>query len=426
MTIIYVAIIAFILILIWRISRPGDLRLTRGYIGRYLQDSQGKGPVRVELDRLPVSLPTAEADERVFYQLRAEFGDGSQQEALVQVFYPLESVQQQRERQAQPGESQQLPTTSTAALQSRYAPNFEKELYQDLTEEQRVVALQRQALDAEIRQLELLNQQDALFPRLLAYDEKRLITFATAVGPQRLDDALQEHDEAGKLALLTPLVEDLARFHDWGRQVMEEFPPGAGHTEEQIKESLRECLQSWVQAGMRLTPDGILEILNALTPLLTTAAAEIGLRLIDSSPRGYFLGEGQVMRPTWGRVVRDVSALDLIELICDPAVRLSAEGEFELMRAYVERRDISAAEKQRLAWDVLRLAVYYRLRLSGFLAIAASEQRDLGLPYWDEATLAHTIRNLRVDLAEDPELATLARLLEPRLERLLSLTASHG
>jgi hypothetical protein len=87
-----------------RLRHPGDLRLNRAFVGHYVQDSRGKGPSRLRIERLGANQTTDDAvQERVFYRLQATFADGTERPLLAQIFYPLESLQQERERGARPG-----------------------------------------------------------------------------------------------------------------------------------------------------------------------------------------------------------------------------------------------------------------------------------------------------------------------------------
>lgn len=418
MTILYVVLLLFIVALIWRINHPGDLRLTRTFIGRHVKDLKGRGPQRIQISRMAVNQPADQPEERVFYNVDAEFADGSKKSILAQIVYPLESLQREQTQKSRPGvDTMMEPMSSPMALQQGgdYTERLKEDPFKDLAKEEKLLAVKTAQLNSEIGGLRHLNRINVLFPRLIVHDEKRLITLTEGVGTKRLDDQLQQLDRDGRMELLQRVIDELAVFHNSSEGLTGLFPPGAGHTEKKIRDGLQDSLSNWDLCGTAVSTTDFLEILEAGRPLMETTQVETGLRLVDSSPRSFFLQGEKAWRISWDGVRQDVSAFDVIELVCDPAVGLSAQDELQLFQYYLERRELAEDEKAELSRDFLRLAVYFRLVLTGFLVRyrAAKLDRQGGIKYWGPEALAGAVRNLRAEMAEDPALAALLARLEP-------------
>lgn len=415
MAILYALLLLFIIVLIWRINHPGDLRLNRAFIGRYVKDLKGRGPQRIQISRLPVNQPADQPEERVFYNVDAEFADGSKKSVLAQIIYPLEALQSQRK--SHPGVDDMMESMSSGSAMQRgdYAERLKEDPFKDMVQEEKLLVAKTVQVNSEVGGLKRLNSIGVLFPRFIAHDEKRWITLTEGVGTRRLDDQLQQLDQAGRRELLQAVVGDLAIFHNSSKGLIGCFPPGAGHTEKKIRDALQDSLANWELCGAPVSTTDFLEILDAARPLLETTQVETGLRLVDSSPRAFFLQGEKAERISWDGVREDVSAFDIIELVCDPAVGLSANDELQLFRYYLERRDLADDEKAELGRDLLRLAIYFRLVLLGYLARYRSAKlgRQGGIKHWGTDALSVVVRNLRAEMAEDPELADLRIRLEP-------------
>lgn len=427
MAILYAVLLLFIVMLIWRINHPGDLRLTRSFIGQYVKDLQGRGPQRIQMSRLPVTQAPDQPEERVYYNIQAQFADGSKKSLLAQIVYPLEALQRDRERKGRPGadESMMEPMAAPMAMQrGDYTERLKEDPFKDLVKEEKVVEAVTKLVKSEVEGLRRLNRIPVIFPRLIAHDAKRLITLTEGVGVNRLDDQLQQRDGSERRELLQAVIRDLAVFHDQGKQLLGSFPPGAGHTEKQIRDALQDSLASWAIVGAPVTEEQFLEILDAARPLLETTQAEIGLRLVDSSPRAFYLQGRQAGRIAWGGVREDISAFDVIELVCDPAAGLAAADELWLLNYYLEQRQLEEGEKAELARDIPRLAIYYRLVLLGYLAQYRSARMDRqpgALKYWGPDAIVGAARNLQAWLAEDGELVGLLEQLRPALTTMQAL-----
>ena len=110
---LYLFVVLLVVSLIaWRVISPGDVRLNRVYLRRYIKDSKGNGPKRLSVKRIPAVIPAGQPEERVCYHIEALFADGSQQQLTAQVFYPLEAMQMERDKQQKPLVTDDLNPTS--------------------------------------------------------------------------------------------------------------------------------------------------------------------------------------------------------------------------------------------------------------------------------------------------------------------------
>ncbi|HBK86030.1 MAG TPA: hypothetical protein DDZ53_08395, partial [Firmicutes bacterium] len=212
MKLLYLILVVTICLLAWRINNPGDLRLNRRYLARYLKDAQGNGPVKVSTRKLVVDRPSGAPEERSFYNIEAEFVDTSRRSIMAQVVYPLEELHREREKKNLPGaqETDMMQGLTNMQGSSDVGARLKEDPFKDLAVEEKVTAAKVAMVKAEVDQLRLLSTRCELFPRLIAHDEQRLITITDSVGKQRLDDVWQELDAVAKQSLLEQLVQDLA------------------------------------------------------------------------------------------------------------------------------------------------------------------------------------------------------------------------
>jgi len=286
MTLIYVILVAAILLLAWRINHPGDLRLNRRYLGRYLKDAHGQGPVRLHTSKLAVDRPAGTPEEKVFYNIEAEFADSSRRSVMVRIFYPLEQLHQEKEKSKLPGGSgSNLLQESMEMQNTDLIPSLTADPYQGLAKEERVTAEKQALVEAEIAILRLLSANDVLFPRLIAHDEQRLITITEPIGTVRLDHAWQELQPEAKQGVLEQLLADLASFHSCTEQLAEHLPKVAAHTSRNVREALATALET----GLNMKPEQAQAAIAAADALVATSQLESGPRLVDCSPRSFFL-----------------------------------------------------------------------------------------------------------------------------------------
>ncbi len=85
-----------------------------------------------------------------------------------------------------------------------------------------------------------------------------------------------------------------------------------------------------------------------------------GVRLADASPRALYVYNGVVRPLNYGQLKQDIVLLDVIELVCDPAVQLTPEEEFDLLKYYIRARFPAEDDQSAVLAELLRLAVHYR------------------------------------------------------------------
>ena len=354
-----------------------------------------------------------------------------------QVFYPLEALQTERDKQQKSMVTDDLnPTTQLSGVPSTPHSDEINKLKEDplkeINEEHRIVEHKTSILQAEVEQLRLLNQYTEFFPKLIHHDNKKHITLMEPVGPNRLDDLLNQKNVQDRVELLRAVVENLARFHKEGQIVSDNLLPGMRHTEELIRSQISGAFQGFVLAGVELSEVDIHEAIDAARVLIDISTAEVGPKLMDASPRAFFSHEGEVRPLDFGRVRNDISAIDIVELLCDPSTGISPEAELELYKHYSFSR-FERVEEQELQTQILvRLGIYYRMVLSGFLVMhfmslakakaksdSESGQRPaLDIKYWTPAVLPRAVESLKFFLARDAELAPLNEMLAPKLDEL--------
>ncbi|HHW98216.1 MAG TPA: hypothetical protein GX738_01145 [Firmicutes bacterium] len=425
MILFYVILVICIVLLAWRINHPGDLRLNRRYLARFLKDSEGRGPVRILTRRLPVDKPVGAPEERVYYHLDTEFADSSKRSVLVQIVYPLEELHEERERRNRPGnEDANLMQGMSSPLQSSsdVGVKLQEDPFKDLAQEEKVKAAKVALVNREIDHLRMLSIYCKVFPRLISHDEQRLITVTEAVGAERLDDIWQEADGLSRKNLLTQLVQDLAVLHSRGKDLASLLPPGPSLNEP----SMRETLSGALVNGLQVAYATVQQVQREASPLYGVAQLDKGIRLANASPRGFFILDGQGRSCHWAGLRRDVSALDVVELICDPALGLAAEEEVELLATYLDRLEQDGDSESELPTltQLRRLVIYFQLVLIGHLALfqregrATSSNNPLGIKHWPATSLAHVAGKVLIHLQADEELATLRDLLVPVLQPL--------
>lgn len=414
---------AILLFLVWRIRQPGDLRLNRAYVAKYVKDNQGKGPTRIQLDKLPVDMAADQPEERVFYHIEALFSDGVERELTAQIFYPLEAWQHEQDKKKKQATENADPTPSASDMQSSaVSEHWRQDPYKDFSSQEKAVEQKLAQLEAELKSLDVLSKAGVLFPRLINHDKRRHITLTEAVGKHRLDDVLQQEAAANRTEILRTIMEDIAHFHEKGKMWQHGLRPGIEHSEQLISDQISKSLAAWEIAGVNLSFDEVKDILESADSLYETTDCPRGVRLVDSSPRAFFWNGKRAQRVDWVGVRWDVSLFDVVELLCDPAVRLSPHEEMSLIEAYLNKRSLPPEEKQQLKKQALRLMIYFRLVLLGYLLTYVSKQSTTkkagNLRYWTSEAVPHLVHNLRTHMDSDEEFETLATLLKDKLQRI--------
>lgn len=423
MIVLYVILVIAILLLAWRINHPGDMRLTRRYLARYLKDGRGRGPTRLQTSKLSVDMPKGASDERVYYNIDAEFADNSRQSVLVQIVYPLEELHKEREKRNLHGGEGASMMPGMGDLQASHSTGtqLKEDPFKELANEEKVMAAKRAMVKAEAEHLRMLAINSGIFPRFVAHDEQRLITITEAVGNWRLDDFWQEGAEADRGRLLTQVVQELAALHVHGHDLAAHLPPGPPHSER----AMREAIYVGLTNGLNAETAVIQQVQASAEPLYVTANLEKGLRLANASPRGFYVHDQQAYSFNWAGLRRGVSALDVVELICDPALNLSAEQETSYFMIYLEKlQQLAGAELEELTLvDLNRLAVYFQLVLLGHLAFFEQGPNAGGTPWgikhWSSKSLPQVAGKLLAHLQADDELDELTAVLAPILQQLM-------
>lgn len=421
-----------IALVVWRVVTPADARLNRRYISRFLKDRNGEGPKRLRVERIPMLTPAGKPEERVFFHVEAQFPDGTIEQVTAQVFYPLEALQMERDKKKKALATDDYNMMQNpASLGGQQTPQEEAERFKEdplkeLTEEHKTVERKTAQLDAEVEQLKLINRCTTLFPQLIAYDRSQHITLMGPVGVTRLDTMLQKGKVPERLALLKTLLSSMVEFHNAGEGLAARLLPAMSHNENLIKGQIAGSFEGYVLAGVSLTETDIMSAVDATSLIWSAGNALYGPKLADGSPRAFCVLDGKVRPVDFSKVRRDITLLDVVEILCDPATGLTPEQELELMKYYVETRFASGEASAGHLRDIIHLAIYYRMVLAGylvkhFIALGKSsgEQRmALEIPYWNQGAIDRNVDALKYYLEHAPELAELRTLLVPKLDAL--------
>jgi hypothetical protein len=416
-------------------------------------------------------LPAAELDELVYYHVQAQFADGSRQEATVQVVYPLESLQREREQKQKPNMAEDFnPLQNPVALSGQRtaldeAGKFKEDPLRELTEERKLIEQKTAQFDREVALLGRINSRSDLFPRLIAYDRAKHIAVLGSVGVRRLDVDINEGKREECKQLLPSFLASLAAFHALGDELALNLPDKGAHGEQVIRGQITEALRALSLGGVLAATPPLAEVIAATSPIWTAGAAYLGPRLPDASPRGLFVHEGQVRPLNYGGIRRDITLLDVIELLCDPAMPLSPAEEISLIKHYLaarfpgaalqdvarqdamatvgrdagarvrrDKRGVSGQEavgaacqdtlrdavrQDAVLLEMLHLAIYYRLVLAKHLAEYFSvlkrslreKRASLSIPYWTDEAESRNFAALRFYLSQDSNLTILLQAL---------------
>lgn len=431
MVFLYVFAALAVALVAWRALTPADARLTRRYISRFLKDNNGHGPKNLRIESIPIKIPAGKPEERVFFHMEAEFPDGTVQQLTAKVFYPLEALQMERGKKKKAMATDdfnmmQNPSSLGGQLTPQEeADRFKEDPLKELTEERRTMERKTMQLDAEVEQLKLINRCTAFFPQLMAYDRSQHITLMGPVGAARLDAVLQ-NEGPQKIALLKDLLSAMAEFHNAGEGLASRLLPATSHNEGLIRGQIAGSFEGYVLAGVGLTEADITDTVDATAPIWSAGSALYGPKLADSSPRAYYVLEGKVRPVDFAAVRKDITLLDVVEVLCDPSTGLTPEQELDLMRYYVLARFPASEDSRSHLRDMLYLAVYYRMVLAGylikhFIALGKSsgEQRmALEIPYWNQGAIERNVDALTYYLEQSPGLTELRTLLVPKLDAL--------
>ena len=406
---LYALVAAATAFVVWRMRAPADLRLNRRFFSRFLRDSTGRGPNKVQLKRIPVWGLGPANEEQAYFHVQAGFPDGSQQEVTVEVLYPLESLQREREQKMKPTMAEDFsPMQNPAGMggQSTLADEankFKQDPLQELTEERKLIEQKTAQFDCAVEQLRRINSHSELFPRLIAYERARHIAVLGAVGMRRLDVEINGGKREECKELLPSFLASLAAFHAQGDELAQSLPDKGAHSQQVIRSQITEALRGLSVAGVLATTTPLAELLAATSPIWTAGADYLGPRLADASPRGLFVHGGAVRPLQYGGLRRDITLLDVIELLCDPAMPLSPAEELSLIEHYLAARFPGKDTQDAVRIEMLHLAVYYRLVLAKHLAEYCSalkqpqgeKRSSLAIPYWDSEATSRNLASLR-------------------------------
>jgi len=256
----------------------------------------------------------------------------------------------------------------------------------ELREENKYLEQKKESYAAEIRMLARMNSYAPYFPELIAHDSKANITLLRGIGTRRLDKVLAESEPSRKETLLKALLTKMATWHAKASILAPYLPAGATLAPAQLRSQMGAALVACQAGGEpRLSPDEYAKIIAAVELVAKVGDAPKGIKMAEASPRAFFVGEGVAGEANpldFGRVRQDVSLLDVVELVCDPAIALELSNEEHLIEHYLETRakveDGYDIDKAR---ELLRLlSIYYRLMVLGFF--------NLTVPYWTKAAIA--------------------------------------
>ncbi|MBS3938942.1 MAG: hypothetical protein KGZ50_10290 [Peptococcaceae bacterium] len=404
MVFIYGLLALAVIFLLWRYFTPADMRLNRRFLSKHLKDQAGRGPSKITVEKLTVNLTPGQAEEKVLCVVNASFADGTTVGVLAQIFYPLEALLAERQRRRQQGEGsgasmmEMSPQKEHDQSVPEQARRIAGDPLSDLQEEAKILAEKNEQNTAEIMLLEKMNAYAAFFPTLVAHDKQQKITLLSPVSTKRLDRVLAVSDAFAKEALLGGLLTKMATWHSKARLLSPYLPAAAELTPTLMRSQMDAALES-CRATVKV--DVGHEMLTKLATMVGRVAeagsAPKGIKMGEASPRAFFLAAtdaNEAVPFDFGRVRRDVSLLDVVELLCDPATALDAKSAGVLLEHYLATRarleeDYEVERERRLYFA---LTVYYRVLLLGFF--------NSSVPYWTKDAMAANITLLRSVVGE--------------------------
>lgn len=423
-------IVLVVVLLVIRLSLPGDLRITKKYIGQFIKDSAGNGPKKMSTRKLDILIPPGLPEERVYYDVQTEFADGSRREALIHIFYPLEVFHAEKEKNARASQQEEASASAmsdiSAPTMSSDLERFREDPFKDLSAEEKTKAAKEQELSREVRQLGFLTLETSLYPKIIHFDAKRSVVVTEPVGAERLDRVLLSLSPGQKEELLGGVVQDLAAFHSQGEALAGLLMSGVAHSEGSILQQIMTSCELWQAVGVGFAPAETQGMPGALRPIHEQASTLLGPKMGEASPRSFFVRGGVARSVEWGRARRDLSGLDVAELICDPVVQLEHEAEKRLLALYVNSRGLCPTDSARELVRLTRLAMYYRFVLIGYLiafiqssgSMPSERRRAFERQMWPKDSLKAAAVRLRAYLVEDEDLKDLAALIDEKLVRL--------
>lgn len=388
-----------IIFLLWRHFTPADMRLNRRFLSKHLKDQSGRGPSKIAVEKLPVNLAPGQAEEKVLCIVNASFADGTSKRVLAQIFYPLESLLAERQRRRQQGEGSgaSMMEMSPQKEHDQSVPEQARRLtgdpLADLQEEAKILAQKNEQNTAEIMLLEKMNAYAAFFPTLVAHDKQQKITLLSPVSAKRLDRVLAVSDAWAKEDLLNGLLTKLATWHSKARLLSPYLPAAAELTPTLMRSQMEAALENCRAAvKVEVGHEMLTNLATMVSRLAEAGSAPKGIKMGEASPRAFFLSATNAAEAVpfdFGRVRRDVSMLDVVELLCDPATALDAKSAGVLLEHYLTTRarldeDFEVERERKLYFA---LTVYYRVLLLGFF--------NSNVPYWTKEALAANITLLR-------------------------------
>jgi aminoglycoside/choline kinase family phosphotransferase len=419
------AVAAVAVVVAARMMSPIDYHLNKPYLQRVLR-RQGVLTAtdrvqKLRVQRMPVAATEDLNLERVFQRVELQLAGGQVRYLVAQSFYPLAILFEQREREKKSMAAslmefnpyQLRPTMITeSGLQSVKEDPMKNE-----AEEARVKLQKIERLNEEVGQLRRLNEVTDLYPRLINFDPKALLTLTADVGGQRLDDALLQLTADERFRLLEGLVRQIARAHQAALPVVEYLLPGMQYTESILHNLLEFSISLWPKAGVSVTEGELYELQQLMAPVVSQlVATERGLKLGEATPRSFYYDGSKCQKLDWGMARHDLSCFDVAELVCDPTAGLSLEQEAALAECYQRERQLPD-DVQR---DIAYASIVYRLILSGYICqyiahydeMTPEQREQLGGLGWTRENLYGLWSRLAEQTGRFPELTDLSAWYE--------------
>ncbi len=406
-----------------RVLSPVDYNINKVYMRRVLRASRqlrdDESLRSLKVSRIDVVASPEENLERVFHRLSLITNRGRQLYYVTQSFYPLAILFEEREKK-----KKSMATTQIEAQSNPYNLAGETSAGIEVPEQAKDDPIKAEAeeaevktkkiarLQAEIAQLRLLNKYTNLFPQLLNFDEKRLLTVVTDVGADRLDTLLAQATLEEKQRILHQVVGQLASSHAGSATFARGLLPGIQYNEPMLQKLLEMGISLWTAAGLLVTEADMKELIENLQPLIKTLQeSERGLKLGEATPRNFYWNGESAAMLDWGRARWDLTCFDLAELLSDPAADLPRSVEQTLVHVYLEKRQWDPRRLQHIDYAL----IIYRIVLSGYMCqyisrrqeMSEEQQQQLGGVNWSPEYLFRVWDKLLEQTSQRPELAGL-------------------
>lgn len=427
------------LVVIYIVKMIGSARINKRFVLKLLQDIFPEKQFDAEsitMNEMETFRFSTNIAEKTYTHVQAKTQDDELVELEIRCYNPEAEMEEEKYeasiKNARPKEDNiNNPISGQGyAAGVEMAQNMLRE-QNKLEEEDRLIQAKIALHERDVKIVQHLNQHTTLFPTVYRYLTKKNVTCCAYTGKETLTAYILKADESQKQQYLENVVRALAQMHHYDQDVLGEFVDKKILDADSYKVALERSMDNMVDAGL-VRRETVRVIANEYYPIAQYVSqnAERGLRLKNCSSYELYVNQDRVTLRDWDGFSFDLKALNLAELLNDPACELTSDMQDHLLDVYVkERLELEATLNPH------SLVKSYDFAVTGFLvtqlnyiAVYISKTKDIDpdkakasmLVNWDKPHMQLLLANFSGRLKRYEESRSFAQELQDLFTQVLT------